>query len=527
MNLSNFPPELILYCIKDLRIIDLYHLLQLNKYLYTVIIEDTFYKQCRNFYQKNKTELCFGLLADNTSFDRFIKLYHTDLNIWLLFKKICENGDLANAQKIYKSFLKDKQLRFANVFCSVCKGGYLHVAEWILQNFPVVINEYVIRSAIASNNLTMVCWVLTKEIQAHTKDIHISHFMPSDIRKVNVEIIKWIDNNTSIICTDEQLFRNAHKVGYLELIEWFHKLKPDEYYFYNRIPVLHNFERYHPRILQQIIVSDQREESERTDQLQLRMYLQSYSINKYLPDIGATGDIELVKWFTRQHASISYQNIFSTAVLHGHVDLAQWMKDNNLINMNKHSTHVLLSNVCCEGHLDMAKWFYHNYPVEWECSQKKKLFSTICTCERTSIIKWLLEIWVELGEPKFLCSIICSLRKIEIIKYLFEVCNVGTSKFYFPKKIIYHCFYRACVEEDIKFANYLYRNYKTEIEQNNNNFLIFEASCNEGHLETVKWLYQNLRATFGIKFQIKTVMDHARKYNKHNILEWLENIHIV
>lgn len=508
--LSDLPAEIILHCTQYLRIYDIYCLLQTNKYLYSVTIGDNFYEKCKNFYKKNKTKLCFDLVSNNICFNKFIQLYHEDLNIWLLFKKICQLNNLEKAQIIYERFLKGKILKLKALCRSMCKLGHLQIAKWLHSLSPVCMDTHVLQHMVTCGHLEMFKWaILSTPLRRQMHETRISHYILDESKKINIEIFKWANENPHIFEIDTNLFTYACVQGSVELMLWLQELDPIKFNAPNVLNLTYRV--WHPYAIRQLIESNQLQE------------IQTIKFNpeEFLFSCVNVGDIELIKWANTKYGIGLNQKVFDIAVQRGDIRLVQWVNDNYQINIDNVKAKNLLINAYIAGHLTMAEWIQRNYQINLLHHEKKELFLKVCQKACIDTAKFLFDIWVELRDQSFLRNLLDSLHKIEIIKWIFELCNIQTNTKYISNRVIFHCFHHACINNDVKFASLLLRHHHIII-QNNNHYDTFRMACKLKHLEMAKWLYQHFE--IDIREDSDNIFRTAVKCVAYHILDWLCSI---
>jgi hypothetical protein len=164
---------------------------------------------------------------------------------------------------------------------------------------------------------------------------------------------------------------------------------------------------------------------------------------------------------------------------------------------------------CYEGHLQSAKWLYYigNIQESIRCINEESIFSNICILGHVEIVKWLYSLenpTIQILSTLHYEVIIYNSCNVDILKWLYSL-DIVDSKIFYD-----NLFYSSCIRGKTEIAKWLYTVFRSEIDTEFNrkhNVIIddtdgivykenkiiqdfvFAFTCNNGYLDTVKWLF--------------------------------------
>lgn len=185
---------------------------------------------------------------------------------------------------------------------------------------------------------------------------------------------------------------------------------------------------------------------------------------------------------------------------------------------------VLFRNACVFGYLDVAKYLHQFYKFDIHYCDNL-FFIESCQCGRLEIVKFLLDLDNNIysnpiGRNGFMAS--CKNNHMDVAKYLYQFaltkynsnevyhltfeyacknCYLDLAKYihYLDKPINRNLsskylsnLFEYCIDNNqLEISKWLY-SLNNEIDTNSHQNLSFSKSCQNGNLETVKWIYQVL-----------------------------------
>lgn len=261
------------------------------------------------------------------------------------------------------------------------------------------------------------------------------------LQKLNNEMIKEYISWKSIHPNNKINFRNACKLGYLNIAKWLYE-SPD-------------IDPYNGHDL-----------------------MKEYCI--------FNGEITL--------SHTNNDDVFIESCKYGQLEVVKWLYQLGSINI--HACHDKAFRISCEkNHLTIAKWLYDLGSV---CKEQNPLaqgvdiyanhgevFILSCKCGRIEVAKWLYEYCNYNFRINYDCSFILSCRegKLEVAKWLYELYEPDDFN-----ECKGSAFLHSCENGRIKVTKWLYEIGNINIHAKEDNAFI--RSCAEGHLEVAKWLHE-------------------------------------
>ena len=312
------------------------------------------------------------------------------------------------------------------------KGGHKYILEWIMQKYKKKINHRATEYAAKGNHFELLKWLHGKEIQLTCRANAYA------IKTGNMEMIKWFFERNDKISIDCLAY--AIKNNNIDLLKWFYE-KDNE-------------------LLSEICENAIQE-----------------------------GKLEILKWGVSHCKYRYYTNWYSCPVHGGHIEILEWLKENNYIG---EKTEVLSINAACANNFRTLKWAYENgFPISPQVCHYASLVGNLemlkwyrkkigVIANKTSIsavegghleiLKWALKKGIKMNNK--LCAMAARYGHFDILKWLRD---------------------NGCPWDSTTCENAVYM----------------------GHFSILKWAYEN-----GCPLSTKCCASTAR-YGHTEILKWL------
>lgn len=310
---------------------------------------------------KSRLQPLFYTAIDNLPLFKWVysKIQPIDSHeLWNVFCRACENGNLKTAKWIFQQKLFDIKSRSHKLFNNVCMNGHFKVMEWLRPHVIELSLKDGFSNACKNGHLN-----IAKRIHFMNPsliEINKHHFKTACIHG-HLKVVKWLFKklNYDFTLIDDKLFRDiCYLDGNFEVAKWMISIQPN------------------------------------IDICQKN--------NLIFKSICRANNVEMAKWlFSLKPDMDIYEDdfyLFYDACIYGRLELAQWLfslKPDLDISKNEEE---LFRDVCENNHIFVVKWLLSIKPDINIQVQNHIIFRTASEnyFEKEELIHWLISLFPHL-----------------------------------------------------------------------------------------------------------------------------------